>query len=88
MPDPALILRRANVSRQGGEWQHEDCDVFDGDRCVGRVFLDANKTWFWGVDFQITGRKSYGHAATLEQAKAAFRKEYIAWKGTKETPSG
>jgi hypothetical protein len=24
MPDPALILRRANLSRNGGEWQQED----------------------------------------------------------------
>jgi hypothetical protein len=31
-----------------------------------------------GVDFQITSRKSYGHAPTLDKAKAAFRKEYEA----------
>jgi hypothetical protein len=35
-PDSALILRRANVSRKGGAWQHEDYDVFDGERDVGR----------------------------------------------------
>jgi hypothetical protein len=34
-----LVLRRANVSRKGGSWQHEDCDVFDGHRDVGRVYL-------------------------------------------------
>jgi hypothetical protein len=51
MSDPALILRRANVSRKGGNWQHEDYDVFDGDREVGRIFLDANSAWFWGVNF-------------------------------------
>jgi hypothetical protein len=61
MPGPALILRRASISRKGGSWQHEDHDVFDGGREVGRLFLDANNVWFWGVDFQITGRKSYGH---------------------------
>ena len=60
----ALILRRANVSRKGGSWQHEAYDVFDGERCVGRIFLDANNAWFWGVSFQLTGRKSYGHAPT------------------------
>jgi hypothetical protein len=32
MPDPALILRRANVSRISGQWQDEDYYVFDGDR--------------------------------------------------------
>jgi hypothetical protein len=78
MAEFTLILRRANVSRKGGSWQHEDYDVFDGERCVGRIFLDANNAWFWGVDFQITGRKSYGHAPTLDKAKAAFRKEYEA----------
>jgi hypothetical protein len=74
-----LVLRRANVARKGGNWDESDYDVFDGDRGVGRIFLDANHTWFWGVSFQLTGRKSYGHAATLEEAKAAFRTAYLAW---------
>jgi hypothetical protein len=82
VPALGLILRRADVSRKGGSWQHEDYDVFDGERCVGRIFLDANHAWFWGVDFQITGRKSYGHAPSLEEAKAAFRAEYEAWRRT------
>jgi hypothetical protein len=34
-----LVLRRANVSRISGSWQHEDYDVFDGDRDVGRIYL-------------------------------------------------
>jgi hypothetical protein len=76
MSDPALILRRANVSRKSGSWQHEDYDVFDDDRDVGRIYLvDSNagtETWFWGVSFQLTNRKSYGHAPTLDEAKAAF----------------
>ena len=29
------------------------------------------------------GRKSYGRETSLEEAKAAFRAEYDAWKGTK-----
>jgi hypothetical protein len=81
-----LVLRRANVSRKGGTWQHEDYDVFDGDRDVGRVFQQADGSWFWGVSFQITGRKSYGHAASLDDAKAAFRLEYEAWQ--REAPGG
>jgi hypothetical protein len=32
------------------------------------------------VSFQLTGPKSYGHAPTLDEAKAAFRAEYEAWK--------
>jgi hypothetical protein len=80
MSDPALILRRANVSRKGGVWQHEDYDVFDGFRDVGRIYLvDSNagqETWFWGVSLQITRRKSYGLAVSLEEAKVGFRAEY------------
>jgi hypothetical protein len=37
--------------------------------------------WFWGVSFQLTGRKSYGdQAASLNQAKALFKAEYDKWK--------
>jgi hypothetical protein len=81
MPD--LLLRRASVSRSSGEWQHEDYDVFDGDRDVGRIYLVQSlpaPIWFWGVSFQVTGRKSYGRAGSLDDAKAAFRVEYEAWQ--------
>jgi hypothetical protein len=84
MLDVSLILRRPNVSRQGGHWQHENYDVFDGDRDVGRIYLvdsDAGvETWFWGVDFDLTNRKGYGHTGLLDEAKAAFKAEYEAWK--------
>jgi hypothetical protein len=76
-----LTLRRADVSRISGTWQEEDFDVFDGERDVGRVYLvdgyGGKETWFWGVSFQLTGRKSYGYAASLD---AAFKAEYAAWK--------
>jgi hypothetical protein len=32
----------------------------------------------------FTKHKSYGHATSLEDAKAAFRAEYETWKGTKK----
>ena len=35
MPDSVLILRRANVSRKGGEWSDDDYDALDGDHDVG-----------------------------------------------------
>jgi hypothetical protein len=77
-----LVLRRASVSRPSGQWQDEDYDVFDDDRDVGRIYR-ANahqELWFWGVSFQVIRRKSYGYAATLDDAKAAFRVEYETWK--------
>jgi hypothetical protein len=33
-------------------------------------------------------RKSYGYALTLKEAKAAFRAEYEAWKGTEKSGTG
>ena len=83
----ALTLRRANASRKGGEWQHEDYDVLDGERDVGRIFLQASGTWFWGVSFDLTGRKSYGDAGSLDEAKAAFRAEYEGWKSSRAPPT-
>jgi hypothetical protein len=78
---------------RSGPWdQHEtpaletDYDVFDGDRDVGRVYRvdDQPEVWFWGVSFQLTGRKRCGHAPTLDDAKAAFKAEYEAWQSTRE----
>jgi hypothetical protein len=63
-----LVLRRANVSRKGGPWSETDHDVFDGDRDVGRIFQQADGQWFWGVSFQLTRRKSYGHTTSLDAA--------------------
>jgi hypothetical protein len=36
--------------------------------------------WFWGISFQLRGRKSYASAPSLEDAKVAFKAEYLAWK--------
>jgi hypothetical protein len=83
---PALILRRANIFRKGGPWQQEDYDVFDGDQNVGRIFCvnayAGRESWFWGLSFgfQLTSRKSYGDAPTLDAAKAAFKAEYERWQ--------
>jgi hypothetical protein len=90
MSEPnSLILRRASISRKGGSWSEHDFDVFDGERDVGRIFQQMDGQWFWGVSL-IVGRKSYGHAPSLDEAKAAFRAEYERWlreTGT-ATPSG
>jgi hypothetical protein len=81
-----LILRRASINRRPRTWRDEDYNVLDGERAIGRIYrVDAGggrATWFWGVSFQVTGRKSYGHADSLEAAKAAFRAEYAAWQAT------
>ncbi len=55
--------------------------MLDGDRDVGRIFLDANERWFWGLGFerQRGGKKRYGTVDTREEAMAAFRVEYESW---------
>jgi hypothetical protein len=80
----ALILRRPPVPRKRGDSQHEDYDVFDGDHDVGRIYLvhsaERADTWFWGVSFHVTKRKSFGYASSREEAFAAFQAEYAAFK--------
>jgi hypothetical protein len=75
----ALTLRHANGYRPGGDWGPDDYDVMDDDRDVDRIFKDANETWFWGVDFMLTHRKSYGHVESRQGAMAAFKAEYERW---------
>jgi hypothetical protein len=77
-----LILRSANSYREGGDWNVDDFDVFDGDRVVGRIYRvnSADRVWFWGVSFLLTNRKGYGHSDSLDEAKVAFRAEYEKWR--------
>ena len=69
-----LLLRHANASRQGGPWQHDDFDVLDGERHVGRIYLvDAyggNETWFGASASSLPGARATGTPRRL--AKAAF----------------
>jgi hypothetical protein len=62
-PWVALTLRRASIARPGGSWSEHDFDVLGGEREVGRMYRVVDRRysdWFWGVSFQLTGRKSYG----------------------------
>jgi hypothetical protein len=76
-----LVLRCANSFREGGDWNVDDFDVFDGDRMVGRVCRvnSSEEVWFWGISFLLTNRKSYGHTASFNEVKASFRAEYEKW---------
>jgi hypothetical protein len=71
------------MSRPGGPWSEHDYDVYDGDRAVGRIYSVGGRPdgeWFWGIAVQLTGRKNYASARSLDAAKAAFRAEYEAWQ--------
>ena len=75
-----LVLRRAQDHRPG-DWNADDFDVLDDGREVGRIYRinAATEIWWWGVSFQLTGRKSYGRVDTREEAMAAFKAEYERW---------
>jgi hypothetical protein len=70
----ALILQRASVSRPSGSWDDHDFDVFDGDRAVGRTYRinAATELWWWGVEFDLTGRRSYGTADALDGGQSVL----------------
>ena len=76
-----LLLRR--TSRPTDSWQEDDFDLFDGKREVGRIYRvtrHADSLWFWSLSFQMTGRKLYGYADSLDEARVAFKKEYERWQ--------
>ena len=81
-----LLLRRAQGHRRG-DWNPHDFDVLDDGREVGRIYRinAATEIWWWGVSFQLTGRKSYGDAPTRDAAMAAFRAEYERWRAEQPT---
>ena len=65
-------------------------DVFDGERELGRIYRvtdEPTSQWFWGVSFELIRRKSYGYALSLDEAKAAFKAEYLAWRTHNVWPS-
>jgi hypothetical protein len=39
------------------------------------------------VDLDLTHRKSYGHVETREEAMAAFKVYYLAWKSSAAKPT-
>lgn len=41
----------------------------------------ATELWWWGVGFQVIGRKSYGTADSLDAPMATFKSEYERRRG-------
>jgi hypothetical protein len=74
-----LTLRCAQGLRPSGDRGPDDYDVMDGDRSIGRLFLQAHGAWFWTLDFMVTRRMSYGSAESREDAMVAFKAEYDRW---------
>jgi hypothetical protein len=74
-----LILKRASVSRQSGQWRDDDYDVLENGVGVGRIFLSPgaprDRQWMWasGHNGDIR-RAAHGYEPTREGAVAAFAK--------------
>jgi hypothetical protein len=79
---PALILKRASVSRLSGEWSNEDYDVLAGGIVVGRIMKAAaapvGSPWMWtlasGHDEDRT--PTHGYEPTREAAMTSFAKSW------------
>jgi len=79
-----LVLKRASASRPSGQWS-DDYDVLADGKAVGRIYEKGgvgsppDMRWFWSVTEIVPAvpNGTYGHAATLDEAKAKFR---AAWE--------
>lgn len=88
----ALILRRPDLARAPNWNRLVDYDVFFKDSLVGRVWRYDYRNephegypWHWRFQRRRDNRTIYGHAMSLDDALAAFRK---AWDATKEKAAG
>ena len=84
-----FTLKRAKFSRPSGQWSDDDYEALAEGKVVGRIYEPAGSRfdppelrWFWSIIAIVSARDgvTYGHAATLEEAKAKFRR---GWKGAK-----
>jgi hypothetical protein len=82
MIDDQLILKRAAANRPSGEWSDDDYDVTADSEVVGRIMkvqaAPPEAPWFWSLGYGHHRDRSptHGHAATREDAMAAFAKSW------------
>jgi hypothetical protein len=63
----------------------QDWTIYGEGHPVGRIYEDSSAStsgdlrWFWSITVYDAGIVTSGKAATLDQAKAAFRGSLLAW---------
>jgi hypothetical protein len=66
--------------------ERQDWTIFDNGQPVGRIYEDASastsddRRWFWSITVYVrpdAGIVTSGKAATLDQAKAEFQRNWI-----------
>jgi hypothetical protein len=79
-----LILRRAETFVRQDEAAHDDFDVLDGDRRVGRLYMllgVEEQPWRWSLSTSITDttglrRRLSGKASSRAQALLELKRQY------------
>jgi hypothetical protein len=85
-----LLLRKTRVQaaisgRRSDIWGEDDYVVLDADRVVGRIYpetIHGEPRWLWFLQTGPAPPPNSGMAASLEEAKAAFKKRYAEVKGS------
>jgi hypothetical protein len=81
-----LVLRSASIYRPSGHWGEDVYDIVLGGLVIGRLVQEGvgrGQQWRWyvhGIVAPATGNvRLSGHAADLEQAKAAIAHNWEKW---------
>jgi len=65
-------------------WREADWCILDADRVVGRIYsetFNAELRWMWFLQTVPAPPPNQGMAASLEDAKAVFKRRYLEVKG-------
>ncbi len=81
----ALTLKRPAPHSTGEPWTDNDYEVHDDDGIVGRIMLTSasftggqDQPWFWSITCKLPNEPAdRGNAASLEEAKQAFKARWL-----------